>query len=219
MLCKRSSLQWPYSALKLAYKPTEANKTFGVLRKMFNLAEVWGYRPDGTNPCRHVPMYPPGKETRLIVDEEMVRIFRHLEKLEAEGLENYVIPLAIRLQFEFAARRSEICPLEWSWLDFENRRVVWPDSKVGGISKPMSEEAYRLLSTAPRRERCPYVLPSTASVKVTFSCPASLKADLDRYAALHSQAYGEAVDAATLVPHMLQAFIDADREFRRSQRS
>ena len=92
---------------KLAYKPTEANKTFGVLRKMFNLAEVWGYRPDGTNPCRHVPMYPPGKETRLIVDEEMVRIFRQLEKLEAEGLENYVIPLAIRLQFEFAARRSK----------------------------------------------------------------------------------------------------------------
>ncbi|WP_438819548.1 integrase arm-type DNA-binding domain-containing protein [Lonsdalea populi] len=27
---------------KLAYKPTEANKSFGVLRKMFNLAEVWG---------------------------------------------------------------------------------------------------------------------------------------------------------------------------------
>ncbi|WP_426727597.1 tyrosine-type recombinase/integrase [Enterobacter cloacae complex sp. 288G10] len=69
--------------------------------------------------------------------------------------------MAIRLQFEFAARRSEICPLEWSWLDFrENRRVVWPDSKVGGISKPMSEEAYRLLSTAPRLEGCPYVLPS-----------------------------------------------------------
>src|SRR3546814_2246383 len=72
----------------------------------------------------------------------------------------YVSPLAIRLQFEFAARRSEICPLEWSWLDFEKRRVVWPDSKVGGISKPMSEEAYRLLSTAPRREGCPYVPPS-----------------------------------------------------------
>lgn len=41
-----------------------------------------------------------------------MRIFRQLEKLEVEGLENYVIPLAIRLQFEFAARRSEICPLE-----------------------------------------------------------------------------------------------------------
>ena len=107
---------------KLAYKQAEANRTFGVLRKMFNLAEVWGLRPDGTNPCRHVPMYPPGKETRLIVDDELVRIFRHLEHLEAEGLENYVIPLAIRLQFEFAARRSEICPLEWDWVDLEKRR-------------------------------------------------------------------------------------------------
>ena len=80
--------------------------------------------------------------------------------LEAEGLENYVIPLAIRLQFEFAGRRSEICTLEWSWIDLENRRVVWPDSKTGGLSKPMSAEAHRLLSTAPRREGCPYVLPS-----------------------------------------------------------
>ncbi|MFC3608507.1 tyrosine-type recombinase/integrase [Stutzerimonas tarimensis] len=145
---------------KLAYKPAEANRTFGVLRKMFNLAEVWGYRPDGTNPCRHVPMFPAGKVTRLINDEEMVRLFRHLEHLEAEGLENYAIPLAIRLQFEFAARRSEIVSLEWEWIDLEKRRVVWPDSKTGGISKPMSEEAYRLFSTAPRRERCPYVLPS-----------------------------------------------------------
>ncbi len=125
---------------KLAHKPAEANRTFGVLRKMFNLAEVWGLRPDGTNPCRHVLMFPPGKETRLIVDGELVRIFRHLTHLEAEGLENYVIPLAIRLQFEFAARRSEICPLEWEWIDLEKRRVVWPDSKTGGIFKPKCPE-------------------------------------------------------------------------------
>lgn len=26
---------------KLAYKQAEANRSFGVLRKMFNLAEVW----------------------------------------------------------------------------------------------------------------------------------------------------------------------------------
>src|SRR3546814_1861860 len=40
------------------------------------------------------------------------------------------------------------------------RRVVWPDSKTGGMSKPMSEEAYRLLSTAPHKEGARYVLPS-----------------------------------------------------------
>ena len=37
--------------------------------------------------------------------------------------------------------------------------------------------------------------------------PGQLKADLDRYAALHAQAYGEAVDAEKLIPHMLEAFM------------
>src|SRR5260370_7611071 len=54
---------------KMAHKPAEANRAFSVMRKMFNLAEVWGHRPDGTNPCRHVPMYRSeerrvGKECR-----------------------------------------------------------------------------------------------------------------------------------------------------------
>ncbi|WP_070158050.1 DUF2274 domain-containing protein [Sphingobium phenoxybenzoativorans] len=58
-------------------------------------------------------------------------------------------------------------------------------------------------------------LPKTESIKLTFTCPASLKADLDRYAALHAQTYGETVDAATLIPHMLEAFMAGDRGFRR----
>jgi hypothetical protein len=58
-------------------------------------------------------------------------------------------------------------------------------------------------------------LPSNTSVKLTFICPASLKADLDRYAVLHAQVYGDAVDAVTLIPHMLEAFMARDRGFRR----
>ena len=59
-------------------------------------------------------------------------------------------------------------------------------------------------------------LPKTESVKLTFACPASLKTDLDRYAALHAQTYGEVVDATTLIPHMLEAFMAGDRGFRKS---
>jgi len=58
-------------------------------------------------------------------------------------------------------------------------------------------------------------LPKTENFKLTFACPASLKADLDRYAALHAQAYGEAVDAEKLIPHMLGTFMAGDRAFRR----
>ncbi len=62
-------------------------------------------------------------------------------------------------------------------------------------------------------------LPKTESIKLTFACPAGLKADLDRYAALHAQAYGKVVDAATLIPHMLDAFMAGDRGFARTART
>ncbi|HBP6416798.1 MULTISPECIES: DUF2274 domain-containing protein [Pseudomonadaceae] len=61
-------------------------------------------------------------------------------------------------------------------------------------------------------------LPKTESIRLAFACPASLKADLDRYATLHAQAYGEAVDATVLIPHMLEAFMAGDRTFRRTSK-
>ena len=62
-------------------------------------------------------------------------------------------------------------------------------------------------------------LPSNSSVKLTFVCPASLKTNLDRYAALHAQAYGEAVDAVALIPYMLEAFMAGDRGFAKVGRT
>ncbi|KJS75320.1 MAG: hypothetical protein JL55_20190 [Pseudomonas sp. BICA1-14] len=61
-------------------------------------------------------------------------------------------------------------------------------------------------------------LTKTESIKLTFSCPASLKYDLDRYASMHEQTYGEPVDAATLIPHMLEVFMAGDREFKKMRR-
>ena len=59
-------------------------------------------------------------------------------------------------------------------------------------------------------------LPKTESIKVTFSCTTALKAELDRYAELHAKTYGEPIDAATLIPHMLDAFMARDRGFKRA---
>ena len=37
----------------------------------------------------------------------------------------------------------------------------------------------------------------------------------DTVADVHAQPYGEAVDAVTLIPHMLEAFMAGDRGFRK----
>lgn len=58
-------------------------------------------------------------------------------------------------------------------------------------------------------------LPKSETVKLTFSCSVELKVLLERYAALHSQTYGEKVELSALIPHMLAAFVARDRAFNR----
>jgi integrase len=154
---------------KLSSRPGAANKVFSLIRKMFNMAEIWGIRPDGSNPCRHVPTYPKRRKTRLIKDPEMRLLFAYLDRAEAEGFEHPFLILAVRLQFEFAGRMSEILLLEWAWVDLENRRIEWPDSKTGGMSKPISVEGAYLLETAPRLEGSPYVCPSVFDPQMPMS--------------------------------------------------
>src|SRR6266702_671403 len=83
--------------------PVTANRVLSCLRKMFNMAEVWGFRDDGTNPCRHIPKYPESGKTRLITDDEMVRLFNYLERADVEGLEHPFLALGIRLQFRLCS--------------------------------------------------------------------------------------------------------------------
>jgi hypothetical protein len=45
--------------------PCDANRALAVMSKMFALAEKWGERPDGTNPCRHVEKYAERKRERM----------------------------------------------------------------------------------------------------------------------------------------------------------
>jgi hypothetical protein len=62
-------------------------------------------------------------------------------------------------------------------------------------------------------------IPKAELVKLTVALPAGLKTDLDRYAALHAEIWGtEALDAAALIPHILETFLARDRGFRKSQR-
>lgn len=145
---------------RLNEKPVTANRVLSCLRKMFNLAEIWGYRPSASNPCRLMPRNPETGTTRYITDEEIARLFSYLERAHAQGLEHPTLILAIKLQFEFAARMSEILNLRWDWVDLANRRIAWPDSKTGQISKPVSAAAYQLLSNANRFLNSPFVCPS-----------------------------------------------------------
>ena len=67
--------------------PYQANRTLGVLSKMFNLAELWGLRPDGSNPCLHVKRYKEEKRERFLNAEEFTRLGRVLDEILGDGSE------------------------------------------------------------------------------------------------------------------------------------
>lgn len=115
----------------LRNKPYQANRTLGVLSKMFNLAEVWGLRPDGSNPCRHVNKYKEEKRERFLSDEEYKRLGEALRKAEVEKTETQSAINAIWLLMLTGCRLNEIMTLKWSYVDLDAKELRLPDSKTG----------------------------------------------------------------------------------------
>jgi hypothetical protein len=60
-------------------------------------------------------------------------------------------------------------------------------------------------------------LPKQSTVKVAIVLPELLKEELDACAAEHSRLY-EPAETAALIPHMLEAFLRADRAWRTSRK-
>ena len=134
-------------------KPYQANRTLGVLSKMFSLAEVWGWRPDGTNPCRHVKRYKEHKRERFLSPEETERLGQVLREAEEE------MPSAVaafRLLLLTGCRMSEIRDLRWDYV--KDDCIELPDAKTGGRVVPLGPEARAVLSAIPRDEDNPWVI-------------------------------------------------------------
>ena len=145
-----------YSLRKTPYR---ANRVLALLSKMFNLAERWGLRPDGSNPCRHVEKFKEKKRERYLSSEELSRLGNTLAQAEREGKELPSVITAIRLLILTGARLSEILDLRWEWVDFEHGCLRLPDSKTGAKLIPLSRPAYEILENLPRLMGNPYVIP------------------------------------------------------------
>jgi hypothetical protein len=77
--------------------PYQANRALGVLSKMLNLAEEWGLRPDGSNPCRHVKKYREDKRERYLTKEELQRLGAVLDDAKQNRTETPFVIAAIVL--------------------------------------------------------------------------------------------------------------------------
>ncbi len=144
---------------RLRATPVQANRALAVLSKMFNLAEHWGLRPDGTNPARHIERYRERRRERFLSSSELARLGEVLtEALRTQSEPPEAIE-AIRLLLLTGCRLSEVLTLRWEYVDPETSRFRLPDSKTGAKQILLSAPAAKLLARLPRVEGNPHCFP------------------------------------------------------------
>jgi integrase len=137
-------------------RPYQGNRVLSGLSKMFNLAEVWGLRPDGSNPCRRIQKYPESRRERFLSPEEMSKVGQVLSEREASGTETPFVVAAFRLLIFTGCRRSEIQFLKWEYIT--QTHILLPDSKTGARKIPLPPAAQQVLRSLPRLPDNPFVI-------------------------------------------------------------
>lgn len=139
-------------------KPYAANAVLAVMSKFFNWCEKHGYRPDGSNPCRHVEKYKEHARERFLSEEELARLGEALLRAEEDKSATPWTIAAIRLLVLTGARLSEILTLKWDYISFEQASIRLPDSKTGTKSLYLNPPALETLANLPKLDGNPYVI-------------------------------------------------------------
>ena len=144
---------------KFRETPYEANRVLALLSKVFNLAEAWGLRSDGSNPCRHVKKFTEAKRSRFYSEAELRKIGSTLAQASESATEDEPVLNCIRLLALTGCRLSEIIGLRWEWIDLHRLVVRLPDSKTGARAVMIGAAAEAILR--PMAQSQGYVLPGT----------------------------------------------------------
>jgi integrase len=142
----------------LRHIPYDANRCLEIISKMFNLAEMWGLRPDGSNPRKHIKKYPEEKRERFLSLAELKRVGEVLREIEQEGIELPSSIAATRLLILTGCRLGEIMTLRWEHVDIPGKALRLPDSKTGAKVVHLGQPAIEVLENIGRLQDNPWVI-------------------------------------------------------------
>ena len=127
--------------------------SLALLSHLFNIArKEWGMA-SLTNPTELVrkPRLPPGRDRRLVVDEE-ARLLAAAQAYDATPHAGGHVGPLITWAIETAMRRGEIAAMRWEHVDRKARVLLIPETKTGTPRRvPLSTRALAVLDALPRR--------------------------------------------------------------------
>ena len=137
----------------LCATPVAADRSVPILSVIMRQAELYGYRPEGSNPCAGIRRYRRKGRERFLSRPELRCLARVLEDHEDRHSRSVAF---IRLLLLTGCRKSEIGTLQWS--DYREGRLFLPDSKTGPRTVWLSSPARDILDGLAREEG--WVFPS-----------------------------------------------------------
>lgn len=167
----------------LSGTPRQANFALAVCSKAFSLAELWGMRPDGTNPCKRIERYAEAHREPFLSGEELTRLGGILRQARTIGLPwkveermpnakhlageehrfvvySRVTTAVVELLLYTGCRLSEVLTLRWDQVDFDTGTILLRKTKAG---KPqtvtINAPARQVLNDLKRNDSCPWVVP------------------------------------------------------------
>ena len=133
--------------------PVAADRSAPVLSVIMTCAETYGYRPEGSNPCRGIRRYRRKGRERFLSEEEIRRLGRVLDQHEDD---HQIYVAIIRLLLLTGCRRREIVTVRWT--EYREGHLHLEDSKTGPRMVWLSSPARRILEEQPQTSQ--WVFPS-----------------------------------------------------------
>ena len=126
--------------------PVSADRSAPILSVIMRQAEIYGYRPEGTNPCVGIRRYRRKGRERFLSTSELRRLGEVLAHQEADYPQAVAI---IRLLLLTGCRKGEIVSLKWRF--YREGKLFLPDSKTGPRTVWLSSAARAILDGLPRK--------------------------------------------------------------------
>ncbi len=137
-------------------RPYQANRVLMLLSRMFNMAELWDLRSEGTNPCRMIPKNREQSRERFLSQMELIRLGEVFADAISTKQETPHVIAAFQLLLLTGCRLGEIQTLQWDHVT--TTHLALPDSKTGKRRIPLSNDARMILENLPISEGNPYVI-------------------------------------------------------------
>ena len=125
--------------------PVAADRAAPVLSVILRQAEIYGYRPENSNPCTGIRRYRRRNRERFLNEDEIRRLSHSLDRRCAT---QPLLTAIVRLLLLTGSRKSEILTLKWS--DYREGKLYLRDSKTGPRTVWLSSPARQILDGLPR---------------------------------------------------------------------